>query len=679
VKDNSTDVVALSKNRMTAFVAAYSVFKTKIGMSQEQAPVSTKIQWAIHDRAKFKDLIEDLKGFIDGLKDITDTPESSKRQLQMEQEDVESIRGDVASLRLLMEACADDHLEISEAASVCLELPYKGPEERMNIHDWMETVTPSVLLKHPQSFQSPSRDSDQNHYDRREEQPPGTSTFIVCKDHNFGDETSCLRRHDIEAIAQGGYGSLFGSRSLGNNLAKGINDGNLQGSSARLPGRQHKLYIYCSPSRPLLELALSICGNTAPFRVVIRVDDRLCTESHSHLTALQSILTLDEAQDKDNYGIHPMRAFEHSWMTAHFDMPWAQQRSQILENEQLKLHEDFEEISESSHWADGSGFSLLTTSFTDSGIDLGPQADNEDEARLSKALNRLAEIIYRLNGPSFRSNWRETWPDIIQEAEQAVSHLMVGEDAQGQVQHFLTSQTVPKWLGSFPRIKSDPAIATTTYCYILKNLHTSHGVRETLKAIMDTSDVLERCVVLLRGFSKELTHECSEVYISVVEVLQAILHGRVHGDLESTSVFTDYERQLSSAVAMVSRAAARLERRAARANIRPEPEPRDFSEKQETAQSTDEDSNFGIHTYLNLHKSDSTCAAIVTLASPSCCAELISQKPLVTPTIIPKDRHIFRLVKDRNIGSEDQQTTFRPTLYGKIKLNAAKLDGSPVE
>jgi hypothetical protein len=652
---------------MAAFNAAYSVFKAKIGLVQDQALAAAKVQWAIHDRAKFKELIEDLKGFIDALKDITDTPESSKRQVQMEQEDVQSIRGDDASLRLLVEACADDHHEISEAASLCLELPYKGSEERMNIHSWLEdTKTPAFLLKHPDSFQS--------HHDIRTKEPvTAGTTFIVCKDRNFGDEAGCLRGHDIEAIARGGYGSLFGSRSLGTNVADAIDDKSSETSSPRLLGRQAKVYVYCSPSRPLLELALSMCGNVGPFRVIIRVDDRLCIEPHSHHTALRSVLSLDDMPDEAMNGFHTIRAFERSWITTHFDIPWARGRSETLETEPRVLQDEDEENSESSHLVEGSEVSVATLSFTDSGISMSQQLGNEDQSRLSKSLKRLAESEYHPKGLSFGMNWRDSWPGIIREIGQTASHFVKEDKFEGKVQHFLQCQTIPTWLESFPPVESDAAIATTAYCYILKNLQTAHGVRETLEALIDTSDALERCTALFKNFNAELSHESTEIYISVLEVLQAILHGCVYGKLESTSVSTDYSRQLRSAVSMVSRAVSRLQRRAANSI---QADPNTDHEHEEIIPPIEDEPNFGVHTYLKLHKSDPTCAAIVVLASPSRCAQLMGQRPLMAPSTNPRDRHIFRLARD--VRADDHEGALRPALYGKLKLNAAKPDISPV-
>jgi hypothetical protein len=124
---------------------------------------------------------------------------------------------------------------------------------------------------------------------------------------------------------------------------------------------------------------------------------------------------------------------------------------------------------------------------------------------------------------------------------------------------------------------------------------------------------------------------------------------------------------------MVSRAVARLQRRAANSI---QADPNTDHEHEEIIPPIEDEPNFGVHTYLKLHKSDPTCAAIVVLASPSRCAQLMGQRPLMAPSTNPRDRHIFRLARD--VRADDHEGALRPALYGKLKLNAAKPDISPV-
>lgn len=670
------ELVTLSKNRTATFVAAYSVFKARMGLVQEQSPIQNQVQWAIHDRAKFKELVEDLKGFIDGLKDITETPQSNRRHVEMEQEDVQSIRDDQSSLKLLMEACADDHHEIADAASLFLQLPYMNPDERtLNIHDWMETVTPIITQRPPQVWQS-------HRNDMAEGRIPSRTTFIVCKDHNFADEGNCLRRRDVEAIARGGYSSLFGSRSLGQCLVQGINDSAVEPPSAAIPQGQSTLYIYCSPSRPIIELALSVYGNTGPYRVVVRVDDRLCEETHSHEVALGSILSLDEAPEQDIFALHAMRAFEHAWMTGPFDLAWAKERSAILAHSHVhpdRTNNDDIELSEIGE----SGISTPINSFIDSGTHMEPQIETGDDLRLRKAIERLSHTESRLDWTRAETNWRTSWSDTARQSEQAVAELGSQHHFVSPLPRLLHDQMVPEWLESFPHSHAGSTFVATTLCNILKNLPTLYGVPETIRALGETFTLLETFVHFQRRLNTEHGHGTTEIYICAVEVLQVVLHGQVYGSLESTSVSTDYDRQLSSAVSLLSRATSRLERRAASnpaLPIRSEPQqPHQAPVDIKPSPALAEGSDFGIQTYLDQHKLDSTCAGIAVLASSVRCAQLMAQKPFVNSAVLPRDRHIFRF--DAELESDKmehkQYTLLRPALYGRFKLNAPGLNISP--
>jgi Prion-inhibition and propagation len=108
----------VSTNRMRVFESSYSQFKARSNTSQRQTSIVAKARWAIHDRSKFQTMVSDLKELIDGLMDIT--PSIQPRAREMVQADINSL-SNVASVRLVQEACADSHGDWFDTASLCME------------------------------------------------------------------------------------------------------------------------------------------------------------------------------------------------------------------------------------------------------------------------------------------------------------------------------------------------------------------------------------------------------------------------------------------------------------------------------------------------------------------------------------------------------------------------------
>ena len=109
----------VSKNLATMFKIAYKRFISRLNPSDGNAPgLTTKIRWAIRDRAEFMGLIVTLKGFVDRLFQII--PISREVQDTMVEADIFSIM-DLSQLRLVKAACEGSYRAWSDIASVAID------------------------------------------------------------------------------------------------------------------------------------------------------------------------------------------------------------------------------------------------------------------------------------------------------------------------------------------------------------------------------------------------------------------------------------------------------------------------------------------------------------------------------------------------------------------------------
>lgn len=91
-------------------------FRGHLVLRQQQTTMITKARWAIFDRAKFGNLLADLKDLIDQLRDITASVTDLDKQRNVFVGKISSI-SEVHSLELLEEALKDDDPELSDVAS----------------------------------------------------------------------------------------------------------------------------------------------------------------------------------------------------------------------------------------------------------------------------------------------------------------------------------------------------------------------------------------------------------------------------------------------------------------------------------------------------------------------------------------------------------------------------------
>lgn len=98
-----------------------------------------KTRWVICDRDKFDGLILEVKGFIDGLQDLTQQSSTRARQDEIMRDSIKRIT-DMPTLMLISEACEIDYPDISEAASMKFEAYSMSTEHKKQIELWADNV-----------------------------------------------------------------------------------------------------------------------------------------------------------------------------------------------------------------------------------------------------------------------------------------------------------------------------------------------------------------------------------------------------------------------------------------------------------------------------------------------------------------------------------------------------------
>ena len=97
--------------------ASFYNFKIKSATHVTETTLVRTANWIIHDRKKFQTLIQEIKGLIDGLQDITKDLGSLAIQEEMIRQRIFKIN-DIRTLDWVAEICENDHPSISDAASL---------------------------------------------------------------------------------------------------------------------------------------------------------------------------------------------------------------------------------------------------------------------------------------------------------------------------------------------------------------------------------------------------------------------------------------------------------------------------------------------------------------------------------------------------------------------------------
>ena len=103
---------------------AFKRFRVRSARSSNEVGVLKKTRWAIHHAASFEKLVGHLRDLIDGLmRDAPGTPGSHEQKVQ---DDIASMADDIASLRLLSEACEDIYPNWSNTAKSAIDASEMG-------------------------------------------------------------------------------------------------------------------------------------------------------------------------------------------------------------------------------------------------------------------------------------------------------------------------------------------------------------------------------------------------------------------------------------------------------------------------------------------------------------------------------------------------------------------------
>ena len=141
-KSDRRDLTTKPRIGLTAnawFKVSWEPFHEKTSANQRQTPLIKKARWALHDRAKFKTLVDNLRNLIDALLAVTKTPGTAEQRYQLMQEEIRSIQ-DTTVLSLLADNASEVDRGWSEAASDALEASILGEEERVSMCNWLERV-----------------------------------------------------------------------------------------------------------------------------------------------------------------------------------------------------------------------------------------------------------------------------------------------------------------------------------------------------------------------------------------------------------------------------------------------------------------------------------------------------------------------------------------------------------
>ncbi|KAL9024938.1 MAG: hypothetical protein Q9180_007768 [Flavoplaca navasiana] len=116
--------------------ASYIRFKSRIDQTQKQTSTTKKTKWAIRDKQKFINFVEDIHQFINGLEAITDSVDMATKRAALVREELSTVE-DPEDLRLIAEACENGNQQWSDAASIALGASVCGESNYERIREWM--------------------------------------------------------------------------------------------------------------------------------------------------------------------------------------------------------------------------------------------------------------------------------------------------------------------------------------------------------------------------------------------------------------------------------------------------------------------------------------------------------------------------------------------------------------
>lgn len=121
LETESVKRVTLSSRQMDRF--KWLRKRLKMPAREERGEISAMkgARWAIRDRQKFGEMIEDLRQYIDELKDITETTQGPGDSRHLIYEEIQPLP-DTANIGLLIKATSDTHQDWHDCATEVFEM-----------------------------------------------------------------------------------------------------------------------------------------------------------------------------------------------------------------------------------------------------------------------------------------------------------------------------------------------------------------------------------------------------------------------------------------------------------------------------------------------------------------------------------------------------------------------------
>lgn len=135
-------LVTLSSRQMNRFRSV----KKRLRITKREEPAISLVKgarWAVKDRQRFSDLVDDLRQYIDGLKAITETSQGPQEGRRMIYEEIQTLP-DTADVELLIKATTDTHKDWHDCATEVLEMSVLGDDHRAEIVGWLARADPEV-------------------------------------------------------------------------------------------------------------------------------------------------------------------------------------------------------------------------------------------------------------------------------------------------------------------------------------------------------------------------------------------------------------------------------------------------------------------------------------------------------------------------------------------------------
>jgi hypothetical protein len=135
----SINQIVLSGPRFSGFRISLANFWNRAALRQKRTERLTKAKWAISDRQQFRELVNDLHGFVDSLYEFIPVIPPVRKLLV--REDMDRLPNDLGRLRLVEEACSDLGNEWSGAATYRREESESAYQSGARITEWIRGLS----------------------------------------------------------------------------------------------------------------------------------------------------------------------------------------------------------------------------------------------------------------------------------------------------------------------------------------------------------------------------------------------------------------------------------------------------------------------------------------------------------------------------------------------------------